>query len=229
MLSSVRLFGSMARHDHDKCSDVDVLAVLGEPLHDAHEQHVRQLMGHFDCHRLSISWYSPGKITSMFSEGHLFAWHLYLESVRLIGEADFLDTLGQPQPYPSALEDVGAFGDIIRSVSSALDNCPTNAAYEGGILYVCARNIAMSASWFSHRGLDFSRQSPLRVSADFGLDFPLAHGEYELLINCRMAGQRGGKLKLPNASFVRDTQRRLQSWAEEVLHKVAHRSGSWAA
>src|SRR3546814_3815320 len=108
----------------------------------------------------------------MFAEGHLFAWHLFHQSKSLWGEESIADLFGRPQPYRDAKADILSFHSVLDSIPAAMHRCAGNSVYEFGLLYVCVRNIAMSASWHLCPQPDFTRseehtselQSLMRIS-----------------------------------------------------------------
>jgi predicted nucleotidyltransferase len=190
---SLRLFGSEARCDSDLGSDLDILAVLDSPLTSEIATTVTAAVEALFQRNASISWYSKERVIEMYRAGHLFAWHLYLESAPLTPgyRYDILKILGNPVEYTCAEEDINSLIDILHSVPSALKKCPNNSCYEAGIIFVCLRNIALSASSLSADGLDFSRYSPYNIADTIGIPFPLNTEEYRSLIHCRLCSQRG--------------------------------------
>ncbi len=147
---SVRLFGSMARADADTNSDLDILAVLNSSLKDFDLNSLRCEVEKLFNRRVSFSLYSRRRLSELFTEGHLFAWHLYLESLPITVEGfnDWVEDLGTPAGYGAATKDVESLVEILRSVGPAVEKCPRNAIYEAGVMYVCLRNIALCASWY---------------------------------------------------------------------------------
>src|SRR3546814_18957257 len=88
---SIRLFGSMARGDYDDLSDVDVLVVVEDRSGKVPEEAVRAHLSPTICHPPTISWYGRKRLSTMFAEGHLFAWHLFHQSKSLWGEESIAD------------------------------------------------------------------------------------------------------------------------------------------
>lgn len=217
-IKSLRVFGSDARGDSDQLSDHDVLVVTDRDvrLSEGELEQLNQELG-FQC---SFALYSMDRIRQMHSYGHLFSWHLFLESKKISNNRDFIDELGRPSDYTSAKDDIIELYNLLRSVSHSLQRSPFNVVYEAGLLYVTSRNIAMSASWFSPNGLDFSRYSPLRLFVDTLSPFPLCELEYNQLISARNASTRG--LECPELACheVYLTWSKIHEWAENVLRYI---------
>src|SRR3546814_1285697 len=101
----------------------------------------------------------------MVAEGHLVACHLFQQSKSLWGEESIADLFGRPQPYRDAKADILSFHSVLDSIPAAMHRCAGNSVYEFGLLYVCVRNIAMSASWHLRSEEHTSElQSLLRIS-----------------------------------------------------------------
>lgn len=214
---ALRVFGSHVRGDAREDSDWDVLAVVqssNAKMRDDLVVEVRRTLPLAD-----VSFYAPSTIRRMFQEGHLFAWHLYRESMSLGHEPDFINELGEPRPYDRALDDIEALRDILNTVEASTLECPTRATYEAGLIFVSARNIALSASWFCGGHPDFSRHSPFGL--DLGTVFPLTREEYDECVRARLAGTRGIECTPLPAEFVAEAASKVSAWAAEISNCVA--------
>src|SRR3546814_20282552 len=96
---SIRLFGSMARGDYDDLSDVDVLVVKEDRSGKVPEEAVRAHLSPTICHPPPISWYGRKRLSTMFADGRLFAWHLFHQSKSLWGEEIIAELFVRTQLY----------------------------------------------------------------------------------------------------------------------------------
>jgi hypothetical protein len=212
---NISLFGSAARNDDDEASDLDVLVIVangtGETAPDAVFELVHQRFGKVP----SLSWYGLRKIKALFASGDLFSWHLHLEAKTLAGNC-MSDLVGTPCDYRTALSDINDLRIIAGRVEQTIEACRVNAVFEMGILYVCARNIAMAASSRLTSRPSFGRYSPF----DLPLKFPVDRETYQIMLQCRMASQRGTAPPLVSANQVLEVQRRLLIWSEVVACEV---------
>lgn len=214
---NISIFGSWVRGDNDEHSDLDVLVTVkdgsGKTPDRVIANFVRPLIGG----EPSISWYGVKKLRAMFEQGDLFAWHLFLESKSVGPYPDLPSIFGKPSTYVTAKADIIELRDILEQISGELQKAPRNAVFEMGILYVCARNIAMSASSKLCPTPHFGRYSPFALP----LEFPLSADEYDLTMACRMSGQRGRPPPLIHIREVEDMQQRLMAWAELITREVS--------
>lgn len=216
---NISLFGSSVRGDTDQNSDVDVLIVVRDGTGKTPEEGILQFLGSILIGQPSISWYGEKKVAEMFTSGDLFAWHLYLESRPLGAFPDVASMFGRPSDYSTACHDIFELRSILLGVGKEATSSPHNAVFELGVLYVCARNIAMSATWHLAPTPDFGRYSPFKLPT---VPFPLSMGEYELIMACRMASQRG--IPPPaeaTQSCALELYEKLAPWADDVLREVS--------
>lgn len=214
---ALRVFGSHVRGDAREDSDWDVLAVVQSSNAETRDNLVAEVRRSLP--RADVSFYAPSTIRRMFEEGHLFAWHLYRESRSFVPQPDFIDGLGEPHPYGRALEDIQALRGILDTVEASALECPARATYEAGLIFVAARNIALSASWFCRGRPDFSRYSPFQLN--LGRLFPLTREEYDDCVRARLAGTRGIECTPLPAEFVAAAGSKVSAWAAEVSNCVA--------
>lgn len=184
---NVSLFGSRVRDDIDDNSDLDVLVVVKNDSGTIDKDNVELVTRSMFGISPSISWYSERKLREMFAQGDLFAWHLFLESKGIKPYGDLSSLYGKPNDYVSALDDMQALHEILVGIASEIVEKPHNVIFELGVLYVCARNIAMAATWHLLPRPDFGRYSPFKLEEPF----PVSKDEYLLAMACRMASQRG--------------------------------------
>ncbi|WP_434729886.1 hypothetical protein [Rhizobium binae] len=213
---NISLFGSKSRNDDDSNSDLDVLVVVangtGKTSPDVVLKFVREELGGVP----SLSWYGMRKIRALFKSGDLFAWHLHLEAKTLAG-TNLATLMGAPSDYTNALSDISDLSGIARRVERSITACSANAVFEMGILYVCARNIAMAASWRLAPTPSFGRYSPY----DLPIPFPITRETYEIMLQCRMASQRGTRLPAVCVPQVLEVQRNILKWSKVVASQVA--------
>lgn len=135
MSDEIYIFGSTTRGEVSPTSDIDVLVVTES--------------GRREEYPIGWSVYSKETITSYFRSGRLFAWHLYLDAVRIFPRTgvSFLECLGSPASYQSAREDIAELESILEQSLHELHAETSSLVFELGVAYTALRDIAMSASW----------------------------------------------------------------------------------
>jgi predicted nucleotidyltransferase len=215
-IEAIRLFGSYAREENTDLSDYDVLVVLNKSQ-IVDEKLSKKVLSLFD-REVSISWYNKKRIEVMFKMGHLFAWHLFLESKPLFQEYDFISNLGKPESYRYSYEDVWSLIEILKPIKKSVAKNSNNLIYEAGLTYVCARNIALCSSPKLQNRYTFSVKAPL----ESGLK--VSEYDFNILCQCRYASTRG----ITPPKFSTDTFFKLYdtilSWSFEKLENVKQKT-----
>ncbi len=211
------VFGSVARGDADKRSDFDVLGIVEDGKKPIHGNILVELLeSEYGMHP-QVSWYSARRIAEMFSEGHLFAWHLFLEATPARGIMchGFLVSLGKPSEYTDYRKDLHVLVELLDSIGDCIRKAPKNLCYEAGLIYVCARNIALAASWLTPSGLDFSRYSPFNLGLPT-VHFPIQRKDYDDLILARHATTRGAKAPHLDVETMLAHHSKVIEWAARI-------------
>ena len=215
------LFGSQARGDADAKSDVDVLLVTdaGRPIVGAIQEQVARQLG-CGC---DLSIYSLTRLESMYREGHLFAWHLFREAIPLGGDytGAIVRNLGRPAPYRTGLQDARELSTLVQTVCKELPSSES-IVFECGLLYVAARNIALSASWYSSGGVNFGRYSPYSLG-DTSVQLSLSISDYDTLVASRHASTRGGPPPYLSRERAIVTAQIIQRWTLDVCEWISKR------
>jgi hypothetical protein len=219
---SVRLFGSHARGDAEKCSDMDILCIL-DSVTEQQKIEASSLICAAYGESASVTFYGRQRFREMFDEGHLFAWHIFTESRSLPGLTghDWIAQLGKPHPYTRAIQDIRDLADIMASIPENLRRCLANNVYEAGLLYLCLRNIAISLSWHSQTGLDFSRFAPFHLAPPL-LAIPLSLDRYRTYLGCRLATTRGLTPSQLDPESVRADANLCLDWCVKNINILQH-------
>lgn len=216
-LLEVRIFGSHARGDAHDGSDIDVLCIL-KSSHDFEESSIDSLLRGTKIECKDISVYGEDRIRSMFLDGHLFSWHLHLES-KILWECpsgSLIDRLGKPRPYKNVERDISEFRLLARDTIISLDMDEANIIHDSGILYVCLRNSAMLASTLLSKAPLFSPLSPFELAVP-ELSFPLKREDYLLLMAARHTSSRG----LPPPILKWQWAKNMSEFSYEWITKVS--------
>lgn len=207
-MAELYVFGSATSGDVDSGSDLDVLVVV-----DPEE----------DRSRYPASWsiYSRLQIESLFRRGTLFAWHLYLDGVRIFPRAGlgFLSRLGEPAPYVNAEAEIAALTELGSAAVEELRGGTPSTVFELGILYLVSRDVAMAASCSILGHFSFSRLVPFSYE---GIPIPLRPDEYCYGMECRRSSTRGRPLDRDLATESRLVEKApaLLAWWQAIHSEV---------
>ena len=150
----------------------------------------------------------------MYDMGHLFAWHLYLESKPIFADKDFISSLGIPKRYKFAVEDVWSLIEILKPIKNSVMENSKNLIYEAGITFVCARNIAICSSPDLVKKYTFSIKAPLEQG------LKMSDVEFSKLVGCRYASTRGiTPPKLTKEEFV-SYYETILNWSSNQLKNL---------
>lgn len=202
------IFGSVCRGEPDVGSDVDVLVV-------SDDRPARKELPP------SWSYYSRRRIRALFARGTLFAWHLYLESVKVWPRrgCGYLQKIGPPKPYTGAVREIGDLQRVLLRAIAELERGTHSSVYEFGLVSLACRDAAMAAFPVIYGRFDFSRHAPLHLA---GNRFPLSTAQFDYLLACRRATTRGGGLRRqPRIERqVISNLPRLKAWCKNILVRL---------
>lgn len=214
------LFGSKARGDADTSSDTDVLIVYTESPTENQRTILQQQISNDLRVDVTFAEYSIRRLQEMFNEGHLFAWHLFQEATPIqssvLSQKEMID-FWRPAPYRNGRTDAGHFADLIRSIGIELAGAPASLVHEAGLMYLALRNIAMSMSSTFLPQVDFTRLSPISLSAALAIESPCSIADYEMLIAARHASQRGTVAPQVDATQLTEIVESSTLWANRVI------------
>ena len=191
MTHEIYVFGSICRGDVSPTSDVDILLI---PFGS-------------ETSNFPSSWsiYGSKVIHEYFSKGRLFAWHLHLESkcIYSLNKTPYLESLGQPAPYNSMVQDLNDLEVLLLQALQELRAGTDSTIFELGIAYTAIRDIAMSASWAWLGSPSFSAEAP-----------------YLLPVPCPLSFSTYSAAKLARHSSTRGCE--VQTNLDEVIHELVN-------
>lgn len=141
---AIWLYGSAARGDTDRLSDIDIFSV--DATLDALETATRA----FPKAKLSISRYSRQEVTQMATYGSLFLWHVHLEGRPLHEEGDIgrqvRHLLDKLPPYARTNADIAAFQTAVSDVVESLQG-GGSPLFEAAALAMVIRHAAILGTY----------------------------------------------------------------------------------
>src|SRR5713226_3980000 len=121
-VSAVRQFGSVVRGDSDHLSDRDILVLVRRP---PLSEQLQEIICRWREENHDVSVYTEERYKQMHRNGHLFTWHIFLESdpldlmLKPTESKDFIDQSDAPAMYGDARSDSLALLELLdESVDS---------------------------------------------------------------------------------------------------------------
>ncbi|HJQ94298.1 MAG TPA: nucleotidyltransferase domain-containing protein [Acidimicrobiia bacterium] len=205
------IYGSYARGDNDRNSDLDLLAVSDQPF-------FVEISDLFPGAHLSLSSYSWREIERMVDYGSVFLHHVAREGrpLRFMPEADgclraLLKRLG---PYRRTREDLRAFRETVSDVRSALaGDCSPN--FEMAVLASVLRHASVLACFIGkdpayQRDVVFARLESI-------LCLPLNPAHLQAIYSFRLSEERGAPLE--RCATTSDVSRAADT-IEQILERM---------
>jgi predicted nucleotidyltransferase len=210
-ITAVRIFGSVARGEADANSDLDILVVTESDLELTEE--LRTMLG-IPC-SADVSMYSTKRLLSMFEQGHLFAWHIFLESTPfgVLSDLKWKEAFGKPNEYSNSSTDIRSFLTLLDDCEDAIKH-GSDVIFEAGIYYLGLRNLGMILSHKLKNRPNFSRYSAMHLPDE--IRPPIKLLEYEYLLACRRYSRRAVKDNTPDNETILKIIDKLKSWKEKL-------------
>jgi hypothetical protein len=153
------LFGSYSRGDFDEYSDLDILLIYNGELNENNEINKIIKNKEQELNKLSnVSIYSVDSLNHYYNIGHLFAWHLALESKLIYTNLtfDFLKNKGNPREYKHASDDYNVFIKVLNGIILETKASNWNLLLEACNFYTVLRNCFFLFLYKNHQNFFFS-------------------------------------------------------------------------
>lgn len=161
-IKAIYLFGSYARKDYDKYSDIDIFIMVS----DCNPEEYRILKNDFSKQlKVPIDWisvYQKSKIYEMIKYGSYFLWHLKIEGVKLYDEDDILKkSFNSLQKYKNVRRDIEEYEMIYEDIVISLSRDLLVIEYELNLMASIIRNTSIAIAHMENRYL-FDRYEPVK-------------------------------------------------------------------
>jgi Nucleotidyltransferase domain len=218
------LYGSRARGDYDKLSDIDMLSVGDE---------LCSITVNESDPRLCVSHYSWAEFEAMHQYGSLFLHHLKTQSRpfkhNITGLAEYTRLMETLPGYKRAARDIESFRLSLEDVRQALASGDTTPEFELSALATTVRHSCILGCYLVGKP-EFGRYAPVSTFCDMvGLPSQIG-SEFVELYQFRMMIVR--KAEAPVRGELDAYAMNWLEWSEDIVEEVAacyRRSGAWLA
>lgn len=165
-IREIYLFGSVARGDNDKNSDVDILIVIDDCDEEAYINYKKT---YAEILNMPVSWlsvYRNHKIEKMHSIGSYFLWHIKEEGIKLYSRDNCLEQQLLTLPrYKNACRDLNEYSIILEDIKESVKKPVVSCEYELAVLASLVRNTCIAISYMDGR-MDFGRETVVKYCFD---------------------------------------------------------------
>jgi len=214
---SIYLFGSFSRGEQTPDSDLDLLIITDESRDEAA---INDFLNLNNLASSDVSIYSYNRLKEYFQQGHLFAWHLFLES-KILNGLDIISALGEPKKYKDFENDSIQIIELINSIILEIEkkDSASSLNYEAGLLYLSMRNFSHFFSASFLKNYCFSRFTPYQLNQYSILE--VGKTEYEILMRARFSSVRGHAPEKIKREWLLNTCIKTKTWVNELI-RVSH-------
>ena len=199
-INCIMLYGSWARHENDRLSDMDILIVTEDTVTK------KFVILDSEGNPLPEKWisvYSKESIEKMKRYTSLFLWHIKLEALYLYKKDFYMDdVLNGLQDYSRTAEDIYQYKVICRDIKELMEKEQfLTLFYELSLLASLVRNIAIAYCCVKGK-MCFGRMKPVRFLIE---DYPLfSMEEYAKLYTFRSLYNNAGSEDYGNVEIEMD-------------------------
>lgn len=183
-ISDILIFGSYARQDYDKLSDIDILVICKNPSDINLKKSIAKSLN------IPISWislYSKKQIYLMLEKGSLFLWHIKYEHILLFSSRNWLiKRLNFLKKYTYFKNDLEEYLKIIDDIENSINSSICNTFdYEVNLLATILRNTSIL---HCHKcGFNiFNRNKSFKKSQELLKKQFISLSEYDIIYNYRL-------------------------------------------
>jgi predicted nucleotidyltransferase len=218
-IKAIVLYGSHARGDADRESDIDVCVFLEELLNPTEDQ-VRTLVPSLLRGAISLTSYRERDLTAMLEYGSLFLWHLKLEGRILYGKDYVASQFERLKPFQRHHAEIAYHRDILEYLlASNTSEIPNE--FDLSLLFTIARNSCMILAHKAGVAV-FGRSDCYNTAARIYADLPLDLVTYSFLSKWKSVYERGldQNVQLPSTLKISELIRKIQRLLEYASEKT---------
>lgn len=186
-IEEIWLFGSYARGEQDRYSDIDLLVIIQDCDGEEYRRIKMQLSQELGMPLEWISLYEMHKIQEMARQGSYFMWHIKQEGRQLYARGSFQkDILANLPEYQNAWQDLEDYSIICKDIRCSLAEQYVDITYELSVLASIIRNTSMTIDFLKGKMVFGRIQSVETCNAILSGKREISIKEYERLYTNRL-------------------------------------------
>lgn len=210
-IKAIILYGSHARGDADRNSDVDVCVLTGQQT-TVSENQLTSLAPLLLVKNFVPTVYCESDLAAMLKYGSLFLWHLKLEGRILYGEEYVTNQLDKLQPFLRHHAEIDYHSTLLADLLHVWSTTSIPNEFDLSLLFTIVRNTCMILAHKAGRPV-FGRLACYSIAADMHPTLPLDEETYLKLSNWKSVYERGANI---NGSL--PSQQEMIQLIERVQH-----------
>jgi predicted nucleotidyltransferase len=197
---SIILYGSRARRDHDKSSDLDICILTKErQAEEISLEEIEKVVVPLQPKEIIQTCYPDSVVNSMLEHGSLFLWHLKLEGEVLYGEDYFVSKIKRLKKFKNHQDEIIYHSELFQDLKRAWKRLDIINELDLSLLFTVTRNTCMVLSHNAGKP-SFGRISCFSSAKQLFPKLPMIIDDYLYLSSWKIIYERGIKShqSLPN-------------------------------
>jgi len=185
------LFGSAARNDADKSSDIDLCVISNEVISTEESLRIIEQYDYkLNPDRIELVRYSEDQFNQMISKGSLFIHHLKNEGIIIYGTAYLNKRYEKLKNFNSHSAELAYYKEIFDDLYYSRTNGQSLLTFDGSLLFTIARNTCiLLANFYSQH--KYGRRNAFEYCSNHLNKFPLSRETYKILETLKLLYERG--------------------------------------
>lgn len=194
---SIILYGSRARRDHDKSSDLDICILTKERQVGAIGlKEIKEVVAPLQPKKITPTCYPDSVVDSMLEYGSLFLWHLKIEGEVLYGEDYFASKVRRLKKFENHQDEIIYHSELFQDFKRAWKHLFIINEFDLSLLFTVTRNTCMVLSHYAGKP-SFGRISCFSSVKQLFPKLPMLIDDYLYLSSWKIIYERGLKSQQP--------------------------------
>ena len=197
---SIILYGSRARRDHDKFSDLDICILTKKRQTEAiGPEEIEEVIAPFQPTKITATCYPDSAVDSMVEHGSLFLWHLKLDGEVLYGEDYFASKIKRLKKFENHQDEIIYHSELFQDLKRAWERLGIINELDLSLLFTVTRNTCMVLSHYAGKP-SFGRISCFSSAMQLFPKLPMIIDDYLYLSSWKIIYERGlnSQQSIPN-------------------------------